>query len=317
LFICNNSFGYYTQPQITSTIMLSVALLLCASCCLLSPKSALVQAAGAGRAFPVEAENYVTERFQTVNSQLEWDPSNFLVDFAGQFANCRAVSGPINQLDRLTPDGSSISGVVDTTDGSRSDIDAVNGYIRTVVDRWISRGTYNNQIRNARRFGCSVRPGCTGRVIISCLFSPGSDDYQADQPPETPELPPGNIIINKQKALAFTPEQYEVAEKFTGNKWDRSHFLENLSGLETSCQMIGNTEWPFSEARLKAAEFDIRVTPVYGVAPNHGSTDQAISQILQGFKEVRFASQLGCSIIPDCELGPELYAVVSCLYHEA
>jgi hypothetical protein len=125
---------------------------------------------------------------------------------------------------------------------------------------------------------------------------------------------PGNII--KQKALAFTPEQYEVAEKFTGNKWDRSHFLENLSGFETSCQMIGNNEWPFIDARLKAAEFGIRVTPVYGVAPNHGSTDQAISQILQGFKEVRFASELGCSIIPDCELGPELYAVVSCLYHE-
>jgi len=29
------------------------------------------------------------------------------------------------------------------------------------------------QIRSADRFGCSVRPGCRGSVVASCLFSPG------------------------------------------------------------------------------------------------------------------------------------------------
>ena len=29
------------------------------------------------------------------------------------------------------------------------------------------------QITAADRFGCSVRPGCRGKVVASCLFSPG------------------------------------------------------------------------------------------------------------------------------------------------
>ena len=32
------------------------------------------------------------------------------------------------------------------------------------------------QIRNARRFGCSVRPGCSRKAVVTCLFSPGLDN---------------------------------------------------------------------------------------------------------------------------------------------
>ena len=78
----------------------------------------------------------------------EWDSTNFLVDLAGYYANCDYAGTRTREIsvDKLTPDGSSISGVVDSLEGSRADVDAVNGYIRTIIDNWVARGTYNNQV---------------------------------------------------------------------------------------------------------------------------------------------------------------------------
>jgi len=69
-------------------------------------------------------------------------------------------------------------------------------------------------------------------------------------------------------------------------KWDRSHLLENLSGYETSCAMIGRDDWDFSKARTLAANHGLHITAVYGSAPNEGSTDLALDRILENFKEV-------------------------------
>jgi hypothetical protein len=275
-----------------------------------------VTASGAGRAFPIDSENYVIEQFQYINSRIEWDQTNFLVDLAGHYANCRAVgtSGPV-RVDRLTPEGQSISGIVDSIDGARSDIDSVNSYIRTLVERWVRSGSYNDKIRGARIFGCSIRPGCTGRAVASCLFSPGTgggDDYEPADEPQLPE----NIIEGEQQALAFTPQQYEMAEKFTGYKWDRSHFLENLSGFETRCAMIDNKEWPFTTAHQYATKYGLRISSVYGSAPNLGSTDVALNSILTQFKSIRYASDVGCSIIPDCIRSNGMFVVVACIYSE-
>jgi hypothetical protein len=276
-----------------------------------------VTASGAGRAFPIDSENYVTEQFQTINSRLEWDPTNFLVDLAGHYANCKAVNGQV-RVDRLTPEGQSIGGMVEVVDGARTDVDSVNSYIRTTIDRWMRSRVYNDMIRGGSRFGCSIRPGCSGRAAISCLFSPAGsvrpiepDDYEpADEP-----KPPENIVA-EQAALAFTAQQYEVAERFTGNKWDRSHFLENLSGFETRCEMIDNDNWPFTTARQFAAQYGVRISSVYGSAPNTGSTDEALNEILSKFKSIRLARDLGCSIIPDCIRSSGMYAVVACIYSE-
>jgi len=71
-----------------------------------------------------------------------------------------------------------------------------------------------------------------------------------------------------------------------GQKWDRSHLLENLSGYETSCDMIGNDDWQFSRARTIAESRGIRISAVYGSAPNDGSTDLALDRILENFKQV-------------------------------
>lgn len=265
----------------------------------------------AGRAFPIESENYITEQFQRINSRLEWDNTNFLVDLSGHYADCSQLrnTGEI-RVDRQTPDGETITGFIDTEDGSGADVDAVNGYIRSLVDQWTSRRTYNTMIRNARRFGCSIRPGCSRRAVVSCLFSPGRSEnvYEYEQPEEN--------IGGEQHAYAFTPEQYLVAERHTGNKWDRSHLLENLSGYETSCEMINSEDWEFTKARTIAANYGIHITAVYGSELNEGSTDMALDRILENFKQIQDASALGCSIIPDCPVGQQMYVVVSCVYQE-
>jgi len=285
-----------------------VLLLVCA-CALGS-----VSAAGSGRAFPIDSENYVTSQFQGVNPSLKWDPTNFLVDLAGHYANCDKIGtrGAI-KVDKLTPEGDSIIGVVDYTAGTRSDVDAVNGYITNIVDRWMSSGLHDTEIRKAEKFGCSVRPGCSGQVAVSCLFS-GSGASNIELPIPNP---PGG-----QDALAFTPQQYSTAESITGNRWDRSHFLENLSGFETDCAMIDSSDWPFNKAFQLARDAGLKVLGTYGSALNRGSTPDALVAILQDFKQIRYATKVGCSLIPDCtrEVGrgrTDMYVVVSCLYEES
>jgi len=90
----------------------------------------------------------VTTRHETVVVKLqEWDQTNFLVDLSGHYANCDQVrnTGEI-RIDRRTPDGETISGFVDNIDGSEADVNAVNGYIRHLVDRWTSARTYNTMV---------------------------------------------------------------------------------------------------------------------------------------------------------------------------
>lgn len=73
-------------------------------------------------------------------------------------------------------------------------------------------------------------------------------------------------------------------------KWDRSHFLENLSGRETNCAMIGTEDWPFVQLRQAEIDYGMRISAVYGHARNDGSTQDAIERILPNFKQVSFIS---------------------------
>jgi hypothetical protein len=235
------------------------------------------------------------------------------VDLAGHYANCQSIGtrGRVT-VSELTPDGAGIVGAVDYTDGPRSDVDAVNDYIKRVVDRWVSTRLFDAEIRGSEKFGCSVRPGCSGQVSISCLFS-GSRASNIERPIPNP---PGG-----QDALAFTAEQYVLAERITGNRWDRSHFLENLSGYETDCAMLDARDWPFSKAQVLAQDAGLRILGTYGTAPNQGSTPNALTSILQNFKQIRYANKVGCSIIPDCmqyssDGRSSMHVVVSCLYEE-
>jgi len=77
----------------------------------------------------------------------EWDNTNFLVNLAGQYADCdRMGSSREIRVDRKTPEGEAISGIVDSMDGAGTDVDSVDRYIRDLVDIWTSRRIYNNMV---------------------------------------------------------------------------------------------------------------------------------------------------------------------------
>lgn len=268
----------------------------------------VAQARGAGRAFPIDSENYVIDAFQRINRYIEWDETNFLVDLAGQYANCDYINtAGFIQVDNQTPEGSSIAAYSDDTYGTATDVNAVNSYIQEVVDRWTrdSFSELNRQIKSADRFGCSVRPGCNGQVSIACLFTPA--DAGGFRPP--------NIEEGGQDALAFTKDQYAVATAITGRKWGQDHLLENLSGFETSCAMLYQTELSFAMATAEAKKRRMTIVPLYGSAPNRGATEPAMIEVLKNMKEVSGSTKVGCSIIPDCiDDGGQMFVVVGCIF---
>jgi len=274
---------------------------------------AIVRSSQAGRAFSIEAENFVVEEFRKLNPRLEWDPTNFLIDLSGRYALCDNINvkGSM-QVDRTTQDGASIGAMVDSTQGTGTDSEAVTSYLVEALPTWRYKSPFRQQIMSATKFGCSVQPGCRGRVSFACLFSP-RDNFGGNY---------GEATANP-KALAFTPEQYLLAERILGAEWDRSHFVENLSGWETDCAMIEAEEWSFANAKKKAEENGMSIYGLYGSAPNAGDTEQAMTTILESWKTQysarKFKKQVGCSLIPDCWRTGRgdmrvMYVTVSCLF---
>lgn len=314
----------------------SVKMLLVSCVLYLLSSSSLISAKGAGRAFPIESENFAIDSFQKINSRIEWDVTNFLVDLSGHYASCRALQQPMGLLTitRLTPQGQTIVGVVDSIEGKAHDINSVNNYIQQVIKRWGTAQLYYSQIENADVCGCSVRPGCGGQVVVACLFTPGGQAPPTLKPrppqelvrptithvdrPEKNPTEPEIVLVGQQKALAFTREQYAEAEAVMGRKWDKSHYLENLSGFETDCSMIGTTDWGFSYMKRVAVMLNVRIIGQYGVTRNKGSTPAALAEILATFKVLSNIREVGCSIIPHC-INPadrQMYVIVACLYEE-
>lgn len=305
----------------------------------LSVLVSLVTAKGAGRVFPIEAENFAIDNFQRVNPSIAWDHTNFLIDLSGQYANCKALQGQMGPLkiDRKAPDGSTIFGLIGSIEGGLSDSTAVTGYIEELIKRWMSQQMHHKQIKDSNRVGCSVRPGCSGYAVVVCLFAaPSGPEEQKDRPvTPAPKIPSTTRFVQTrppptaapqpvhteipyvQRALAFTPEQYDVSEGVLGKNWDRSHYMENLSGYETDCMMINNNNWDFHHMGVFNLKHGLKIQGQYGYAVNRGSTQEAMLQILKTFKPVTKAKDLGCSLIADCfDDKRVMYVVVSCLYEE-
>jgi hypothetical protein len=282
-------------------------------------------AAGAGRAFPVESENLAISTFKGINPSLEWDPTNFLTDLSGEYANCNQLNhkGEL-QVDRKTPEGASVVVVIDSTPGKDSDVNAVNGYIAEVIRRWASTRLHQNHIQANKRVGCSVRPACSGYAVIACVFSSGGGVNPKPYPSDKPYVSTTKDWehdkpdpYEKPKALAFTPDQYRTAEEIMGNTWDRAHFLENLSGFETDCAMIGRADWAFDYVKKTMRQEKLKITWQFGYTANKGSTPDALKEILQKFKPVMNAKNIGCSIIPHCPTqGSSMQVVIACLFEE-
>nr|BAE93516.1 regeneration-upregulated protein 5 [Enchytraeus japonensis] len=309
--------------------------------------------AGAGRAFPMDSENYAIKTFKNINPSIEWDPTNFLIDLSGHYANCNYMNqkGEL-KADRKTPEGEEVTVAIDTTPGEASDVNNVNRYVQDVLNRWQQNSMYHNQIRNNKRVGCSVRPACSGITVVACVFSSGDgkggrgpwfdtgkgeggrwedrgDNSQYVKGRETEhikwngeeikgeelkESELGFIVDEDPKALAFTPEQYKIAEGIMGKKWEPTHFLENLSGFETDCSMIGKRDWPWDYKSKIEREVKLHITGQYGYSLNKGSTTDAMKEVLNTFKPVANTHSIGCSVIPHCRSEASMYVVVGCLY---
>ena len=79
---------------------------------------------------------------------------------------------------------------------------------------------------------------------------------------------------------------YFNACNYTRQKWDRDHFLENLSGYETSCAMVFERTWAWAYATTQANKRGKEIVGLYGAAVNRGQTEPAMVEILEGMKSV-------------------------------
>ena len=69
-------------------------------------------------------------------------------------------------------------------------------------------------------------------------------------------------------------------------RWDRSYFLEDLSGLAIDCDMVGAPRWNFTNIINDAAMMGTKITPLYGSSPNEGRTEPAMIKILDNMNGV-------------------------------
>ncbi|KAI0235186.1 hypothetical protein LSAT2_014344 [Lamellibrachia satsuma] len=108
---------------------------------------------------------------------------------------------------------------------------------------------------------------------------------------------------------------------FLVQKWDGTHFLENLSGYDVDCAMIGNETWSFANAHRIAPKWGRKIFGRYGFARNRGSTMGALREAIKKFKPWSKAKEVGCSVIPDCKRQPRdtsemNVAVVGCIFEK-
>jgi len=68
--------------------------------------------------------------------------------------------------------------------------------------------------------------------------------------------------------------------------WDQSHYLENLSGFETVCPMVGTVHWEFPYTEALNQQLGSNIKSQYGYARNLGSTPDALDKILKKFTPV-------------------------------
>jgi len=69
-------------------------------------------------------------------------------------------------------------------------------------------------------------------------------------------------------------------------EWDQSHYLENLSGYETVCSMVGTVHWDFAHTTALNQQLGSNIEGQYGYARNLGSTPDALDKILKKFAQV-------------------------------
>ncbi|XP_074656981.1 uncharacterized protein LOC141910156 [Tubulanus polymorphus] len=273
----------------------------------------------AGMAFPSGLPYFVEDEFRKINSDIRWDEKNYLVDISGTYTLCSKVGlnnafdvGNNRLLSKLYGE-EGVGGLAADTQSSGGSSRAAAKDIKTIISQWIYKEPFRSQIREAKSFGCSVQPLCRGRTVVGCLFTPKGrynpgDDWKTGG--------------GKANVVAFTSDEYRITENNFRRLnpkivWDRSHFLENLSGNVTQCAMIGRNSWNYQKARDTAAEYGYRVGLLFGYAKKSGVTDDDVRAITvswlytdEGRKQVTAAKKVGCSLIQVCPHGT---TVIACL----
>ncbi|XP_064628660.1 uncharacterized protein LOC135488123 [Lineus longissimus] len=277
----------------------------------------------AGMAFPVGTERDVQDIFRDVNPSIRWDSTNFLVDEAGPYADCSYVgTRGLISLTKLTDKYLQAHGVMESVAGLTDDtrmtgrtLSGARKDIITITKSWVRKSPFFEQIKEAHKFGCSVLPSCGDRTVVTCIFTPAYQG-QGDQGGQN-----GGGV--NSGAVAFTGEQYILTEGMFQKqnrvtKWDRSYFLENLSGTETSCAMIGRRQWNYQKAQKTARKYKKgSIGLLFGWANRSGNTDRDVENITgqwlrtdEGRKQISRAKNVGCSLIQECGNGQ---TVVSCI----
>jgi hypothetical protein len=73
---------------------------------------------------------------------------------SGYYANCEALKKPhgIITVDRISQDGSSIGGIVDSIEGRETHVDAAANYINQLIRRWNAAQLYNGLVSSLYDF---------------------------------------------------------------------------------------------------------------------------------------------------------------------
>lgn len=84
--------------------------------------------------------------------------------------------------------------------------------------------------------------------------------------------------------------------------------------------MIDSRDWPFTKARAEDDARHYHISALYDWAVNYGSTEEAMIEVLTRLKSIQSATEVGCSVIPDC-MGArgdieQMFVVISCIYLE-
>lgn len=272
-----------------------------------------------GRALPTASLQYVKQRFKEINPDIVWDQQNYLEVMSANFSSCNFPEGIVDGFANV-PDNTSWVAFIEYQNISVTTVSEVIRNLKPVVDNWVSRKRYNTQITGARKFGCSVSPGCgnyEGRMGVSCVFSPSSPRY-IPSPDEYDDIKPANEYrAESSEPLAFTGDQYLKGQLLTGKRWERGHFLENLSRLETSCAMVLSDHWEFLKHRQVLHGMDLRVFGVFGKRKIDENAELTIDGVLLDMKDQLPSNlQIGCTYLQDCDQDNKAWVVVSCLYEE-
>jgi len=296
----------------------------------------MASSAMAGFSYPSTMPMEVEKLWRSTNPSIRWDETNFLVDEAGPFAECKK-KGVNGEFD-VNPRGSGsnfgqpgnqqdeIGGYSTDVTTSGTTVGGVTSDILKVMRDWQRDEPFRTQIQRGRTFGCSVQPGCesgrfnddTRRTVIACLFTPkfsrfggfSGDDAKAHA--DTPI--PHSIIFTSTEYDILTAELMFVNQNINVIPLDK---LEYLSRYVTDCSLSKTSTAMSLRLRRLSEVHTISTELIADFTTKTGDTNEdirfIISKMLGNLKVQELfgkTKKIGCSVNDSC---PNNEVVVACV----